>query len=219
MRAIRAQKPDQGQVQDQEHHVPDIHAGDDGPDQLRLLRPETRPGLQAVHHEGAQQHGQRRSGRNAEGQERDELSCWSRRCWPTPAPPPLPWPLARTARGAWRSASPRRRPRRWTRAGPQPGSSPRKKPTAGPADHADPGVPDILPGRQPVLDPGVVDVGDLPLDVHEELAEGEEADDHGDEVHAGDQRRGAEGEAGGPRRRDPCRSGWTGGPGTCRPVP
>ena len=72
IRHSRAHSPDQRQVEDQQHHVAHVHAGDHRPHELRLLLEQQRPGLQAVDHQPAQHHRERGRGRNAKGEERDE---------------------------------------------------------------------------------------------------------------------------------------------------
>ena len=177
-------QPDQRQVQDQEHHVADVHAGDDRPDELGVLLEEHRAGLQAVHHQTAQQHGHGRRRSAARTTKRGTNPAAGRwRCWPPRARPPPRWPPCRSARDAWRHASRRRRRRRSSPTGAHPGRSPRKKPTTversmAPVQRlmsAHVGIQVRILASRRWLRPTL-------LDVDHDLADGKEPDDDADEV-------------------------------------
>ena len=63
---------DEGQVQDQQHDVADVHGGDDAPEDVRVLLEQERPRRDAVDQQGREDHRRRGVSRDAEGQERNE---------------------------------------------------------------------------------------------------------------------------------------------------
>src|SRR3990170_2623034 len=60
--------PDQRQVEDQQHQVADIHAGDEAPKKLRLLGDQERPRRDAMDHHRGDHDGGNGPGRNAQGE-------------------------------------------------------------------------------------------------------------------------------------------------------
>src|SRR5215207_50294 len=64
------EQADERKIENEQHDVADIHAGDDCPDQLRVGVEELRPRLQPVHHEDEQEQGRRGRARNAEREQR-----------------------------------------------------------------------------------------------------------------------------------------------------
>ena len=79
--------------------------------------------------------------------------------------------------------------------GAEPRQQPEEEPHAGRAQDGSTAVPQVLPRGKPADQPRLVEVGGGPLDVEEDLAEREEADDDRHEVQPRGERRGAEGEA------------------------
>src|SRR6266850_429101 len=58
----------QGKVEDQQHHVTDVHAGNKTPEKLGLLRDQQRPRGDSMHHHGGDHHRGYRSGRKTESE-------------------------------------------------------------------------------------------------------------------------------------------------------
>src|SRR5207247_8476604 len=65
------EQTDQRQVQNQQHHVADIHAGDQSPEHFRVVGEQQRPRRDPVNGERRQQDGGGRDRRNAEREQRD----------------------------------------------------------------------------------------------------------------------------------------------------
>ncbi len=67
-------EPDQGQVEHEQDRVGHEHAGDHGPDDVGMLLVKHWPGLDAVDHQRAEHDCDRRTGRNAQREQRDEAA-------------------------------------------------------------------------------------------------------------------------------------------------
>ena len=104
--------PDQRQIEDQQHHIADIHAGDDRPDEIRILDEEQRPGLEAVHHQPPQQHRHRRRRGKPEGEKRHEPGGGGGVVRRFRGADPLDRPMAEFLEDAWRTVSRHRRRQR-----------------------------------------------------------------------------------------------------------
>lgn len=64
-------QPCQRQVEDEEHHIPDVHAGDDAPDEIGIALEQGGTGRQSVHDEGSEQNRHRGGCGYAHGEEGD----------------------------------------------------------------------------------------------------------------------------------------------------
>ena len=72
------EQADQRQIQDQQHDVADVHAGDQPPEHVGMLADQLRTGLDAVNLQRGQQDGRRGNRRDAEHQQRNHRAAGRR---------------------------------------------------------------------------------------------------------------------------------------------
>ncbi len=130
---------DQRQVEDEQHHVADVHRGDHPPEDLRVLRDQKGARLHALDHQRGEDHGNRRVARDPEREQRDERGAGRGVVGRLRAGDALDGPVAEALGGARDALLDRVGNQRGDQR-PAPGEQPHQEADDGPARNGPPGT-------------------------------------------------------------------------------